>query len=96
MAKQTVALEVLSYHATAPEEEVQQIMVRTVGCFVCSLREHNPRTLERCQMLIFNDKCRQCSYKITARLRRIVAKKLRAMSVIHSRVPGADPPLAHQ
>jgi cGMP-specific 3',5'-cyclic phosphodiesterase, invertebrate len=29
MAKQTVALEVLSYHATAPEEEVQQIMVHT-------------------------------------------------------------------
>ncbi|GAU92146.1 hypothetical protein RvY_04264-2 [Ramazzottius varieornatus] len=30
MAKQTVALEVLSYHATAPEEEVQQIMARTI------------------------------------------------------------------
>ncbi|OQV25950.1 cGMP-specific 3',5'-cyclic phosphodiesterase [Hypsibius exemplaris] len=30
MAKQTVALEVLSYHATAPEEEVQQIMARAI------------------------------------------------------------------
>lgn len=31
MAKQTVALEVLSYHATAQQEETDKLMVRATG-----------------------------------------------------------------
>lgn len=31
MAKQTVALEVLSYHATAQQEETDKLMVRAPG-----------------------------------------------------------------
>ena len=35
MAKQRVALEVLSYHTQAPNSEVQRLKVRTERLFVC-------------------------------------------------------------